>query len=56
MGFSRQGYWSGLHFFLQGIFLTRGMDAGIELTSPALQVYSATEALGKPLDDVSMRL
>ena len=24
MGFSRQDYWSGLHFLLQGIFLTQG--------------------------------
>ena len=40
MGFSRQEYWSGLHFFLQGIFPTQGMDAGIELASPALQAFS----------------
>ena len=25
-GFSRQGYWSGLHFLLQGIFLTQGLN------------------------------
>ena len=25
MGFSRQGYWSGLRAFLQGIFLTQGI-------------------------------
>ena len=25
MGFSRQEYWSGLHSFLQGIFLTQGL-------------------------------
>ena len=30
MGFSRQGYWSGCHFLLQGIFLTQG-------SSPHLQ-------------------
>ena len=26
MGFSRQEYWSGLHFLLQGIFLTQGSN------------------------------
>ena len=26
MGFSRQEYWSGLHFLLQGIFSTQGLD------------------------------
>ena len=26
MEFSRQGYWSGFHFFLQGIFLTQGSN------------------------------
>ena len=26
MGFSRQEYWSGLHFLLQGIFLTQGLN------------------------------
>ena len=26
MGFSRQKYWSGLHFLLQGIFLTQGLN------------------------------
>ena len=25
MGFSRQEYWSGLHFLLQGIFLIQGL-------------------------------
>ena len=29
MGFSRQEYWSGLHFLLQGIFLTRGLKPGV---------------------------
>ena len=32
MGFSRQEYWRGCHFLLQGIFPTRGR----EVTSPAL--------------------
>ena len=26
MGFSRQKYWSGLHFLLQGIFLIQGLN------------------------------
>ena len=26
MGFSRQEYWSGCHFLLQGIFLTQGSN------------------------------
>ena len=26
LGFSRQEYWSGLHFLLQGIFLTQGLN------------------------------
>ena len=26
MGFSRQEYWSGCHFLLQGIFLTQGLN------------------------------
>ena len=26
VGFSRQGYWSGLHSLLQGIFLTQGSN------------------------------
>ena len=29
MGFSRQEYWSGLHFLLQGIFLTQGLNPGL---------------------------
>ena len=29
MGFSRQGYWSGFHFLLQGIFLTQGSNPGL---------------------------
>jgi len=30
MGFSRQEYWSGSHFFLQGIFLTQGLNPGLQ--------------------------
>ena len=29
MGFSRQEYWSGCHFCLQGIFLTQGLNTGL---------------------------
>ena len=29
MGFSRQEYWSGLPFLLQGIFLTQGLNPGL---------------------------
>ena len=29
MGFSRQEYWSGLHFLLQGIFPTQGSKLGL---------------------------
>ena len=29
MGFSRQEYWSGLAFLLQGIFLTQGLNPGL---------------------------
>ena len=29
MGFSRQEYWSGLHFLLQRIFLTQGLNPGL---------------------------
>ena len=29
MAFPRQEYWSELHFLLQGIFLTRGLNLGL---------------------------
>ena len=29
MGFSRQEYWSGLPFLLQGIFPTQGLNLGL---------------------------
>ena len=28
-GFSRQEYWGGLHFLLQGIFPTQGLNPGL---------------------------
>ena len=30
MGFSRQEYWSGCHFLLQGIFPTQGSNPGLQ--------------------------
>ena len=48
MGFSRQEYWSGFHFFLQGIFATQGLNSCL-LTSPALAGrFFITAPLGKP--------
>jgi len=45
MGFSKQEYWSGLHFLLQGNL----PDLGTELASPALQADSSpAEPSGKP--------
>ena len=29
LGFSRQGYWSGYHALLQGIFPTQGLNLGL---------------------------
>ena len=46
MGFSRQGYWSGLPFPSPGDL----PDPGIEPRSPALQADSLpTELQGKPI-------
>ena len=45
MGFSRQEYWRGCHFLLQGNL----PDPGIEPRSPALQADALTSELpGKP--------
>ena len=48
MGFSRQEYWSGFHFLLQGIFLTQGSN----LYLPCLLHWQADSLpvshLGKP--------
>ena len=47
MGFSRQEFWSGLDFLLQGIFLTQGSN--LHLKSAALQADSlALSHLGSP--------
>ena len=49
MGFSRQGYWTGLPFPSPGDL----PDTGIEPTSPPLEGrFFTTEAAGKPNDDV----
>ena len=49
MGFSRQGYWSGLPLLSPGDF----PNPGIEPMSPALQSDAlASELLGKPLNIV----
>ena len=51
VGFSRQEYWSGLHFLLQGQDLP---DPGIELTSPTSPAlaggFFTTEPPGEPHD------
>ena len=44
MGFSRQEYWSGFHFLLQGNL----PDPGIEPGSPALQASSILKAMTNP--------
>ena len=49
MGFSRQGYWSGLPFPSPGDL----PDLGIKPESPALQVDSLPSELpGKPVESV----
>ena len=48
MGFSRQEYWSGLHFLLQGIFPNPGIES-TSLVSPALAGrFFTTEPPGEP--------
>ena len=49
MGFSRQEYWSGLPFLLQGNLPNSGIEPA-SLVSPALAVrFFTTTAPGKPL-------
>ena len=43
MGFSRQEYWSGLHFLLQGIFPTQGSNPGLPHCRQALYHMSHQE-------------
>ena len=48
MGFSRQEYWSGLHFLLQGFFPNPGIKS-TSLVSPALAGrFFTTEPPGEP--------
>ena len=46
MGFSRQEYWNGLHFLLQGIFLTQEVNLGL-LYCRQIFIYAK---LQKPYD------
>ena len=46
MGFSRQEYWSGLHFLLQGIFPTQGSNPGLPHCRQAAALLSGPP--GKP--------
>ena len=46
MGFSRQGYWSGLgcHFLLQGIFLTQRLNSCLSISPALVGVFFTTNA------------
>ena len=48
MGFSRQEYWSGLHFLLQRIFPTQGSNPGLPQCRQALYGLSHKSANIKP--------
>ena len=48
MGFFRQEYWSGLHAFLQGIFLTQGCNPGLLCLLHWQAGSLPLEPLGKP--------
>ena len=53
MGFSRQGYWSGVPFPSPGDLPNPGIEPG----SPAFQADALTsEPPGKPIDDSSIML
>ena len=43
--FSRQEYWSGCHFLLQGIFLAQGLNPGLLHCRQLLYLVSHREAL-----------
>ena len=45
LGFPWQEYWSGLHFLLQGIFLTQGSNSCLLLVKWILYNWSTWEAL-----------
>ena len=44
MGFFRPEYWSGLHFLLQGIFLTQGSNSGLSHCRQILYCLSHQES------------
>ena len=44
MEFSRQEYWSGFHFLLQGVFLTQGLNLGLPHCRQTLYRLSHREA------------
>ena len=44
MGFPRQEYWSGLHFLLQGIFLTQELNPHLLHFRPILYLWAIREA------------
>ena len=48
MGFSRQGYWSGCHALLQGIFLTQGSNPPLLRLLQWQGVFLALVPPGKP--------
>ena len=50
MGFSRQEYWSGLPFFLQGIFPTQGLNRGLLHHRQILYSLGHQETLGIKVD------
>ena len=58
MGFSRQEYWTGCHFFLRGIFLPRGSNLYLFIDKvdslPLSHLGSPTE--NAPLDDKGEKL
>ena len=45
MGFSRQECWSGFHFLLQRIFLTQGLNLGLQCCRQILYHLSYREEL-----------
>ena len=41
--FSRQGYWNGYHFLLQGIYLTQGSNLGLPLCRQIFTIWATWE-------------
>jgi len=48
MGLSRQEYWSGCHFLLQGIFLTQESNQPLYVSFIGRQILSILSHLGNP--------